>query len=68
MLCAISTCPGGDLSLPMWGDEAEDTLKVCRPLGIEIYQPDPALIAGWESPKSPDYKGNHGMKLKATSW
>ncbi|WP_226568593.1 urea carboxylase-associated family protein [Mangrovibacter yixingensis] len=68
LLCAISTCPGGDLSLPMWGDEAEDTLKVCRPLGIEIYQPDPALIAGWESPKSPDYKGNHGMKLKATSW
>lgn len=68
LLCAISTCPGGDLSLPMWGDEAEDTLKVCRPLGIEIYEVDAELLKGWEQPKSPDYKGNHGMRLKKVQW
>lgn len=61
LLCAISTCPGGDLSLPMWGPDAEDPLKVCRPLGIEIYKLDDSLLKGWSQPTSPDYKGNHGM-------
>ncbi|ACQ93472.1 conserved hypothetical protein [Tolumonas auensis DSM 9187] len=61
LLCAISTCPGGDLSVHLWGPEAEDPLKVCRPLGIEIYKVNESLLEGWEQPKSPDYKGNHGM-------
>jgi len=61
LLCAISTCPGGDLSVALWGPEAEDPLKVCRPLGIEIYKVDDSLLEGWEQPKSPAYKGNHGM-------
>ena len=26
LLCAISTCPGGDLSVPLWGPEAGDPL------------------------------------------
>ena len=39
LLCAISTCPGGDLSVPLWGPDAGDPLPTCRPLGIEIYQP-----------------------------
>ena len=68
LLCAISTCPGGDLSLPMWGDEAEDTLKVCRPLEVEIYQPDSALLQGWVPPVSPNYQGNHGMAVKKVTW
>ena len=63
LLCAISTCPGGDLSLPMWGNEAQDTRSVCRPLGIEIYRPDSALLNGWDSPKSPGYRGNHGLRV-----
>ncbi|PWC13522.1 hypothetical protein B4923_06065 [Brenneria roseae subsp. americana] len=63
VLCAISTCPGGDLSLPMWGPDAEDPLSVCRPLGIEIYQLDDSLLQGWSQPVSPAYKGNHGMPL-----
>lgn len=53
--------PGGDLSVHLWGPEAEDPLKVCRPLGIEIYKVNESLLEGWEQPKSPDYKGNHGM-------
>lgn len=38
VLCALSTCPGGDLSLPMWRLDARDPLEVCRTLGIEIYR------------------------------
>jgi len=63
LLCAISTCPGGDLSVPTWGPEAGDTLPTCRPLGIEVYQPAAELLEGWESPKPSDYGGNHGMPL-----
>lgn len=61
LLCALSTCPGGDLSVHLWGPEAEDPLKVCRPLGIEIYALDSELLNDWEPTKSPDYKGNHGL-------
>ena len=61
LLCAISTCPGGDLSIPLWGPDAGDPLTVCRPLGVEVYAPDPALLAGWRSPAPSDYRGNHGL-------
>ncbi len=62
LLCAISTCPGGDLSIPLWGPDAGDPLSVCRPLGVEVYQPDAALLAGWESPPPSDYRGHHGLR------
>ncbi|HUG13822.1 MAG TPA: DUF1989 domain-containing protein, partial [Thermomicrobiales bacterium] len=61
LLCAISTCPGGDLSIPLWGPGAADPLATCRPLGVEVYQPDVALLAGWQSPEPPAYRGNHGL-------
>lgn len=61
LLCAISTCPGGDLSIPLWGPEAGDPLSVCRPLGVEVYQPAEALLDGWASPPPSDYRGNHGL-------
>ncbi len=62
LLCAISTCPGGDLSVPLWGPEAGDPLPTCRPLGVEVYQPAAELLAGWVSPAPADYRGNHGMR------
>ncbi|EIW75226.1 hypothetical protein CONPUDRAFT_132163 [Coniophora puteana RWD-64-598 SS2] len=52
LLCALSTCPGGDLSVRMWDDsnsskhaedaqlsEGEDdpTLKVCRPIQVDVF-------------------------------
>ena len=40
LLCALSTCPGGDLSVPLWGPDARDPLEVCRPLGVEVYALD----------------------------
>jgi len=61
LLCAISTCPGGDLSIPLWGPDAGDPLSVCRPLGVEVYEPPPALLAGWSSPPCSDYGGLHGL-------
>ena len=55
LLCALSTCPGGDLSIPLWGPEAGDPRSVCRPLGVELYQPADELLRGWESPSPSDY-------------
>jgi uncharacterized protein YcgI (DUF1989 family) len=68
LLCAVSTCPGGDLSVPLWGPDARDPIDVCRPLGIEIYAPDSSLLAGWKSPESPDYRGRHGLQAPQASW
>lgn len=63
LLCALSTCPGGDLSVPMWGPGAspDDALAVCRPIGVEIYRPDPALLSGWTPPERAAYSNLHGM-------
>ncbi|AWK88308.1 urea carboxylase-associated family protein [Azospirillum thermophilum] len=68
LLCALSTCPGGDLSLPMWGPEARDPLEVCRPLGVEVYRLDPALLEGWRSPPVAAYRGQHGLRLETPAW
>lgn len=63
LLCALSTCPGGDLSIPLWGPEARDPVEVCRPLGVEVYRLDPALLAGWSEPRPAAYRGLHGMSV-----
>jgi uncharacterized protein len=62
VLCAISTCPHGDLSVQMWGPDAGDPLTTCRPLGVEIWEPRPELLAGWISPAVSDYRGGHGLR------
>ncbi len=63
LLCALSTCPGGDLSVPLWGPEARDPVDVCRPLAVEVHRPDPALLDGWSAPRPASYAGLHGMQL-----
>ena len=63
LLCAISTCPQGDLSVQAWGPDAADPISTCHPLGIEVYQPNRALLKGWASPTTSDYAGNHGVQL-----
>ncbi|OPG07056.1 hypothetical protein B1R27_15090 [Streptomyces sp. GKU 895] len=62
LLCALSTCPGGDLSVPLWGPDARDPLDVCRPLGVEVYRPDPALLDGWTPPARAAYRNLHGLR------
>jgi uncharacterized protein YcgI (DUF1989 family) len=65
LLVAISTCPGGDLSVPLWGPNAGDPLSVCRPLAVEVWQPAPELLDGWRPPAPADYAGNHGLAARA---
>ncbi|BAX61586.1 urea carboxylase-associated family protein [Burkholderia stabilis] len=68
LLCAMSTCPGGDLSVPMWGPDARDPIDVCRPLGVDVYRLDPSLLEGWSSPPVAPYKGQHGMQPPHADW
>ena len=50
LLCAISNCPGGDLSIPARGPDRGDPLPTCKPLGVEVYDVDRALLEGWRAP------------------
>jgi uncharacterized protein YcgI (DUF1989 family) len=50
LLCAISACPGGDLSIPPRGPHRGDPLPTCKALGVEIYDIEPGLLEGWTSP------------------
>lgn len=61
LLCALSTCPGGDLSMPRWGPDARDNLAGCRPLDVEVFDLAPDLLENWTPPKVAPYGGNHGM-------
>jgi uncharacterized protein YcgI (DUF1989 family) len=61
VLCAISVCPHGDLSVPVWGPAAGDAGATCHPLGVEVWEPAPELLAGWAPPPPSDYRGGHGL-------
>ncbi|KAI9879873.1 MAG: hypothetical protein M1830_006725 [Pleopsidium flavum] len=66
ILCALSTCPGGDLSAWGWGEgNAGDMVGCCRPLGVEVYRmtDEKRVLEGWREPEVPAYKGLHGLKL-----
>jgi uncharacterized protein len=63
LLVALSTCPAGDLSIPLWGPDARDPLEVCRPIAVEVYRPAPELLANWQQPSHPTYQGMHGIRL-----
>lgn len=66
LLCAMSTCPGGDLSMYGWGgDSAQRMLDTCRPLGVAVYDLEnkEEVLKGWEESQRPDYKGHHGLKV-----
>ncbi|MFF8786336.1 urea carboxylase-associated family protein [Streptomyces sp. NPDC015125] len=65
LLCALSTCPGGDLSVPLWGPDAGDPLEVCHPIGIEVYEVDNELLDDWAPPQRAAYRNLHGMHLPA---
>lgn len=65
LLCALSTCPGGDLSVHMWGPDAQDPLEVCRPLGVEVYRVDESLLEEWAQPQRAAYGNVHGMRMPA---
>lgn len=66
LLFALSTCPGGDLSVPMFGPDAGDAEAVCHPLGVEVYEVPQQALAGWEPPPRASYSRGHGRA--APSW
>lgn len=65
LLCALSACPGGDLSVHMWGPEAattEEQLEHCHPLGVSVYTlDDTSVLDGWSSPERAAYRGANGL-------
>lgn len=61
LLVALSTCPGGDLSVPMFGPNAGDALSVCSPLGVGVYALADELTEAWNPPERAAYAGQHGM-------
>ncbi|OJJ47233.1 hypothetical protein ASPZODRAFT_166455 [Penicilliopsis zonata CBS 506.65] len=66
VLCALSACPGGDLSNWGWDDKEGDMGSTTRPLGVEVYKlADPGVLEGWTQPESPKYTGMHGLKMPA---
>jgi len=68
LLCALSCCPGGDLSVDLWGPEAQDPLSTCHPLEVEIYKLESEVLESWKPPVSPNYQGQHGLKKPAIDW
>lgn len=64
LLCALSTCPGGDLSVDMWGPEAASTaeqLEHCHPIGVEVASVDQSALVNWQPPVRAEYRGASGL-------
>lgn len=78
LLCALSTCPGGDLSAWGWhqaeeGKEGEgetaapDMKSTCRPIRVEVLEIEEGVrrevLKGWKRPEKSGYAGMHGMRI-----
>ncbi|KAL7627998.1 hypothetical protein AAE478_002194 [Parahypoxylon ruwenzoriense] len=65
VLMALSTCPGGDLSLWGFGASCEkEMIKCCRPLRVQVFRlEDEGFLrrSGWTPAEPAPYKGLHGM-------
>jgi uncharacterized protein YcgI (DUF1989 family) len=61
LLMAVSTCPGGDLSVPIWGPGSGREPR-CHPVLLEIFGLDAALLEPWRPPVRPAYAGMQGLR------
>jgi uncharacterized protein YcgI (DUF1989 family) len=75
LLCALSTCPGGDLSAWGWvgskegeteeGEGARSMRETCRPIQVDVWaiadDVRAQVLEGWEPPMRSDYSGMHGL-------
>ncbi|NIC08049.1 urea carboxylase-associated family protein [Billgrantia bachuensis] len=68
LLCALSCCPGGDLSVDLWGPDAGDPLLTCHPIGVEVFRLDEALLEDWQPPEPSPYASGHGLQGPAIDW
>jgi uncharacterized protein YcgI (DUF1989 family) len=57
LLGGLSACPGGDC-----GSSASGEAAACHPLRVEIYRPDPAVLAGGSAPPRAADAGDHGLR------
>lgn len=55
LLGALSACPGGDCS----AEHSSDT-AACFPLLVEVFDPAPGALDGWQPPASSSYDRTHG--------
>jgi uncharacterized protein YcgI (DUF1989 family) len=52
LLCAISVCPSGDLSVWGWGEDGGgDPADTCKPIGVVVDDLPADLLAGWKPPE-----------------
>ncbi|KAL6718499.1 hypothetical protein ACLMJK_004591 [Lecanora helva] len=66
VLCALSTCPGGDLSQWGWAKnhDGDPMLETCRPLGVEVYKiTDSSVLDKWKPPELAKYASLHGLRM-----
>ncbi|KAH7128287.1 meiotic chromosome segregation protein [Dendryphion nanum] len=74
LLCALSTCPGGDLSAWGWtqgeekeGDESEGMKSTCRPIKVEVWEireeARDEVLRDWKRGEKSAYRGVHGMTI-----
>ncbi|PSN74284.1 hypothetical protein BS50DRAFT_670709 [Corynespora cassiicola Philippines] len=73
LLCALSTCPGGDLSAWGWhqadddGGNKPDMKATCRPIKVEVWELSETakkdVLADWKEPERSGYRGMHGMGI-----
>jgi uncharacterized protein len=61
LLLAASTCPGGDLSVPLWGPGSGGEPN-CHPIGVEVFAVPADALAGWTPAQPVDYRGAHGVR------
>jgi uncharacterized protein YcgI (DUF1989 family) len=69
LLMAASTCPGGDLSVPLWGPES-GAEPPCNPIKVGVFSVPDELLDGWSAPLAAGYRGahdlRHGLRLPAS--
>jgi len=77
LLCALSTCPGGDLSAWGWsqaeemetseGEKDKGMKETCRPIKVEVWEikddVKAEVLKNWVRPERSGYRGMHGMTI-----
>lgn len=61
LLMAASTCPGGDLSVPLWGP-GSGAEPSCNPIKVEVFQVAEPALKGFSPPAPASYHGAHGLR------
>jgi uncharacterized protein YcgI (DUF1989 family) len=70
LLMAASTCPGGDLAVPVWGP-GSGAEPNCNPIKVEVFGLPEDLLEGWAPAERATYRGaaelRHGLRRPATA-